>query len=147
MSADGTDGTVETPTLPSPSVPKKKKPVKKSAPVKKAAPVAKAATKAPAKKEGKSGVNLKEVQLAAITLKMASDATRLQVISILSDGECHVGGLSEQLNQSQPAVSHHLALLRHGGIITPRRDGKNNFYSLTSRGEQLAAVAKALMND
>ena len=53
-------------------------------------------------------------------LKHASDATRLQVISSLADGEHHVGALCEQLSQSQPAVSHHLALLRHGGVIAPR---------------------------
>ena len=32
-----------------------------------------------------------------------------------------IGALCAQLSQSQPAVSHHLALLRHGGIIAPRR--------------------------
>ncbi len=40
-------------------------------------------------------------------------------------GEQHVGDLSESLNQSQPAVSHHPALMRHGGIVVPRRQGKN----------------------
>jgi DNA-binding transcriptional ArsR family regulator len=87
---------------------------------------------------------LKQAQRASMLLKHVSDATRLQVILILADGERHVGGLSENLNQSQPAVSHHLALLRHGGIIAPRRQGKNNFYSLTETGELLAHVVKAL---
>ena len=50
-----------------------------------------------------------------------------------------------QLSQSQPAVSHHLALLRHGGIIAPRRQGKNNFYSLTDTGADLAHVVKNLI--
>jgi DNA-binding transcriptional ArsR family regulator len=85
---------------------------------------------------------LKSAQRAAILLKQVSDATRLQVILSLSEGEKHVGALSESLNQSQPAVSHHLALLRHGGIIAPRRAGKNNFYSLTETGEALASVVK-----
>jgi len=42
-------------------------------------------------------------------------------------------------------VSHHLALLRHGGIIAPRRQGKNNFYSLTDVGADLADVVKNLL--
>ena len=63
---------------------------------------------------------------------------------MLSEGERHVGGLCGELNQSQPAVSHHLALLRHGGIIVPRRQGKNNFYSLTETGEHLAGIVKDL---
>jgi DNA-binding transcriptional ArsR family regulator len=88
---------------------------------------------------------LKQAQRAAILLKQVSDPTRLQVILMLSEGEKHVGALCAELNQSQPAVSHHLALLRHGGIIAPRRQGKNNFYGLTEAGEDLAMVVKALM--
>ena len=82
---------------------------------------------------------------ASILLKHMSDPTRLQVILILADGERHVGALCEELGQSQPAVSHHLALLRHGGVITPRRQGKNNFYSLTDSGVELARVVVTLM--
>jgi len=86
-----------------------------------------------------------QAKRASILLKHVSDPTRLQVILILADGERHVGALCEQLNQSQPAVSHHLALLRHGGIISPRRQGKNNFYSLTDAGTSLATVVKDLI--
>src|SRR3954467_14660236 len=88
---------------------------------------------------------LKQAQKAAMLLKQVSDPTRLQVILMLSEGERHVGSLSGDLNQSQPAVSHHLALLRHGGIIAPRRQGKNNFYGLTETGEELATVVKGLL--
>src|SRR5882724_7020998 len=86
-----------------------------------------------------------QAKRASILLKHVSDPTRLQVILILSDGEQHVGALCSQLSQSQPAVSHHLALLRHGGIIAPRRQGKNNFYSLTDTGADLATVVKGLI--
>lgn len=79
-------------------------------------------------------------------LKHVSDPTRLQVILILAEGEQHVGALCDHLVQSQPAVSHHLALLRHGGIIAPRRAGKNNFYSLTEKGELLAKVVQGLVD-
>ncbi len=86
-----------------------------------------------------------QARRASILLKHVSDPTRLQVILILSEGERHVGALCAQLSQSQPAVSHHLALLRHGGIIAPRRQGKNNFYSLTDTGGGLATVVKSLI--
>lgn len=86
-----------------------------------------------------------QARRASVLLKHVSDPTRLQVILILAEGERHVGALCEQLSQSQPAVSHHLALLRHGGIIAPRRQGKNNFYSLTETGESLASVVKGLI--
>jgi ArsR family transcriptional regulator, zinc-responsive transcriptional repressor len=87
---------------------------------------------------------LKQFQRAAILIKQASDPTRVQILLMLAVGECHVGGLCHSLNQSQPAVSHHLALLRHGSLIAPRRAGKNNFYSLTDQGERLANTIKAL---
>src|SRR3954452_1114885 len=87
------------------------------------------ARRAPASKKSmkEAEQRLKQAQRASILLKQVSDPTRLQVVLMLSEGEKHVGGLCEQLSQSQPAVSHHLALLRHGGIISPRRQGKNNF--------------------
>ena len=89
---------------------------------------------------------LKQAQRASILLKHVSDPTRLQVILILAEGEQHVGALCEHLSQSQPAVSHHLALLRHGGVIAPRRQGKNNFYGLTETGEELAKVVKNVIS-
>ena len=111
------------------------------------APATSTAKSAMAKSKAKKGgeQRLKVAQRAATLLKQVSDPTRLQVILMLSDGEKHVGALSEELSQSQPAVSHHLALLRHGGIIAPRRVGKNNFYALTETGEQLAGVVKSVM--
>jgi ArsR family transcriptional regulator, zinc-responsive transcriptional repressor len=92
-----------------------------------------------------SDQRLQQARRASILLKHVSDPTRLQVILILAEGERHVGALCAQLSQSQPAVSHHLALLRHGGIIAPRRQGKNNFYSLTDTGAALADVVKGLI--
>jgi DNA-binding transcriptional ArsR family regulator len=86
-----------------------------------------------------------QAKRASILLKHVSDPTRLQVILILSEGERHVGALCAQLSQSQPAVSHHLALLRHGGVIAPRRQGKNNFYSLTETGKDLSKVVQSLI--
>ena len=106
------------------------------------------ATKTPsgkAKSAKDSDQRALQARRASILLKHVSDPTRLQVILILSEGERHVGALCAQLSQSQPAVSHHLALLRHGGIIAPRRQGKNNFYSLTETGGSLAEVVKGLI--
>jgi len=98
-----------------------------------------------AKAKNDSAQRLKLAQRAAILLKQVSDPTRLQVVLLLSDGEKHVGALCDQLNLGQPAVSHHLALLRHGSIIAPRRQGKNNFYALTETGQELAKVVKTVM--
>lgn len=66
--------------------------------------------------------------------KLLSDETRLRILMyLMREGELHVTALCERLGQSQPAVSHHLALLRVAGLIEARRDGKHNFYSIRTK--------------
>jgi DNA-binding transcriptional ArsR family regulator len=87
-----------------------------------------------------------EIRRVADLLKQVSDPTRLQVLLLLSDKERNVSELCSDLGtQSQPAVSHHLALLRHGRLIEPRRSGKHNFYGLTEGGRELAQVVKSII--
>ncbi|MFO0868628.1 MAG: metalloregulator ArsR/SmtB family transcription factor [Pirellulales bacterium] len=63
--------------------------------------------------------------------KLLSDETRLQILNfLLQVDELNVGTLCDLLGQSQPAVSHHLALLRVARLIEMRRQGKHNFYHL-----------------
>lgn len=63
--------------------------------------------------------------------KLLSDETRLRIlVYLVREKELHVTALCDRLGQSQPAVSHHLALLRVAGLIEARRDGKHNFYSV-----------------
>ena len=65
--------------------------------------------------------------------KLLSDETRLRILlALLRTDEMHVRALCDLLDQSQPAVSHHLALLRVAGLIDRRREGKHNFYHLIS---------------
>ncbi|MEX2141736.1 MAG: metalloregulator ArsR/SmtB family transcription factor [Pirellulales bacterium] len=61
--------------------------------------------------------------------RLLADETRLRILRLLVEtGEFHVRALCDKLGQSQPAVSHHLALLRTAGLIECRRQGKHNFY-------------------
>jgi ArsR family transcriptional regulator len=78
--------------------------------------------------------------------KLLSDETRLRILMYLAqNNELHVTDLCERLGQSQPAVSHHLALLRVSGLIESRREGKHSFYSVRTDafGELLANVLSA----
>jgi DNA-binding transcriptional ArsR family regulator len=86
----------------------------------------------------------KQAREAAILLKQVSDPTRLKIVLLLAEGERNVGALSEVMEHSQPATSHHLAMLRHGGIIARRRQGKHNFYALTEPGERLASIVQRI---
>jgi DNA-binding transcriptional ArsR family regulator len=92
------------------------------------------------------GRSIAEIRRVAELLKQVSDPTRLQVLMLLSEKERNVTELCTDLGtQSQPAVSHHLALLRHGRLIEPRRAGKHNFYGLTEAGRELAKVVNAVV--
>lgn len=63
------------------------------------------------------------------TFKLLSDETRLRILFYLSHSdELHVRALCEILGQSQPAVSHHLALLKGAELVESRREGKHNYY-------------------
>ena len=88
------------------------------------------------------------VQTLADFFKLLSDSTRLlilQHISSAQSGRLNVGEICLRLNiQSQPAVSHHLALMRVSGIIQPTREGKNNYYSISIGSEVLAAASSFL---
>jgi DNA-binding transcriptional ArsR family regulator len=87
-----------------------------------------------------------EIRRVADLLKQVSDPTRLQVLMLLGEKERNVSELCADLGtQSQPAVSHHLALLRHGRLIEPRRSGKHNFYGLTDAGRELAKVVSSVV--
>ena len=91
--------------------------------------------------------SLAEIRRVAELLKQVSDPTRLQVLMLLSEKERNVTELCADLGtQSQPAVSHHLALLRHGRLIEPRRSGKHNFYGLTEAGRELSKVVQSIVD-
>ena len=70
-----------------------------------------------------------EAKHLASGFKLLADVTRLKILYFLKrDNELNVRSICDLLGQSQPAVSHHLAMLRGSGMITSRRQGKNNFY-------------------
>jgi ArsR family transcriptional regulator, arsenate/arsenite/antimonite-responsive transcriptional repressor len=77
-------------------------------------------------------VSEETVQRLADVFQLLGDRSRLKIILTLArEGEQSVSALCGRLAQSQPAVSHHLKRLGRLGLLTCRRQGKNNFYTLT----------------
>ena len=73
------------------------------------------------------------IQRLTDVFKLLADKNRLRIVLALAqDGELHVSALCDLLGQSQPAVSHHLTLMRMVGLVGYRRDGKHNYYRLAS---------------
>ncbi|RLT08209.1 MAG: ArsR family transcriptional regulator [Planctomycetota bacterium] len=120
------------------------KTVSKAAP-KRVAVVKRRATGTSKAAASKASFTVVGVRRASILLKQVSDPTRLQILLLLAASEHNVGAICNELGgQSQPAVSHHLAKLRDGRLIEPRREGKNNVYALTEEGRLLAHTVKSL---
>ena len=67
---------------------------------------------------------------AAEMFKQISDGTRLRILWLLCHCEECVSNIAAVMDMSDPAVSHHLKLLRKSGLIVSRRDGKEIYYRL-----------------
>lgn len=59
-----------------------------------------------------------------------ADTTRVQILTLLLDGEMCVSDITEKVELTQSAVSHQLRLLKQMHLIKYRREGKNILYSL-----------------
>jgi len=78
--------------------------------------------------------------------QLLADRSRLRILLALAqEGEQNVSTLCGRLGQSQPAVSHHLTRMRRWGLLTVRRHGKHNFYSLAPG--RLSRLLEPLLND
>ena len=67
---------------------------------------------------------------AAAVFHALSDPIRIDVVQMLRDGERCVCELMEELDMAQSRLSWHLKTLTDAGIITARREGRWNFYTL-----------------
>jgi DNA-binding transcriptional ArsR family regulator len=78
--------------------------------------------------------------------RVLSDETRLTLLLTLRDqGERHVSDLCGKLKLPQPTVSHHLGLLRAGGLVRNRRKGKMVLYSINPVAyDQIGAALKTM---
>src|SRR4051812_18263771 len=71
---------------------------------------------------------------AAEVFHALSDSIRVEVVTLLLEGERCVGELMDELGLAQSRLSWHLKTLSDAGIITGRRDGRWNYYSLNPDG-------------
>ncbi|WP_343603275.1 metalloregulator ArsR/SmtB family transcription factor [Mycobacterium sp.] len=71
-----------------------------------------------------------QVSLVVEVFRMLADATRVQVLWSLADGEMSVNELGEHVGKPAPSVSQHLAKLRMARLVRTRRVGTTVFYSL-----------------
>jgi ArsR family transcriptional regulator len=75
---------------------------------------------------------------AAALFHALSDEIRLQVIGMLFQGERCVCELMADLDMAQSRLSWHLKTLSDAGLISARREGRWNYYSLNTEAVEEA---------
>ena len=74
----------------------------------------------------------------AKVFKAFCDETRLLVLSLLQTGEKCACVLLENVNVSQPTLSHHMKVLVDSGVVVARRQGRWIHYSISTKGSENA---------
>lgn len=70
----------------------------------------------------------------ALVFKALSDENRIRILKLLRNGEKCACKLLEELNISQPTLSHHMKILCDSGLVTGRREGKWTHYAICCEG-------------
>jgi ArsR family transcriptional regulator len=71
-------------------------------------------------------------EMQAEICKTLTNPKRIEILNCLRNEEKTVTELVESLGASKANVSQHLAVMRHKGILTTRRDGVNIYYRVSN---------------
>jgi ArsR family transcriptional regulator len=71
-----------------------------------------------------------QLRKTAELFKAVSDPTRLKIINALLLAEMCVCDIAALMDMTQPAISHHLKVLRQLQLVKYRREGKSVYYEL-----------------
>jgi ArsR family transcriptional regulator len=71
-----------------------------------------------------------DLSRAAQLFHALSDATRLEILEKLRDGEHCVCDLQDDLEAAQSRLSFHLRVLKEAGLVADRKEGRWSYYSI-----------------
>lgn len=105
----------------------------------------------PAKKQEKSVDLDNSLGIVAFVGKSLSDENRLRILLSLCNGRKTVSTIVEEMNLSQPLVSHHLKELRRCLLVNVERKGLFVYYEIADERiidivRQLAHLATDLLS-
>ena len=78
----------------------------------------------------------------AFVAKSLSDENRLRILLCVHEAKKSVSGIVEELNLSQPLVSHHLKELRRALLVKVERSGPFVYYEIAD--SRILAILEAL---
>ena len=74
----------------------------------------------------------------ALIFKAFCDENRIRIMKMLTSGEKCACKILEELNVTQPTLSHHMKTLLDSGIVNGRKEGKWMHYSISEEGLEKA---------
>ena len=95
----------------------------------------------------RSGIPSEDAAVDAASLfAHLSDSTRVRILSMLAISDMCVCEMADILAMSQPAVSHHLRILRQCGVVRFRKQGQRAVYFLNDNetGELIRRLLNAV---
>lgn len=75
----------------------------------------------------------------AMVFKAYCDENRIRILKLLCKGEKCACELLEEINVTQPTLSHHMKILCDSGVVTGRKEGKWTYYAISNTGTKYAA--------
>lgn len=74
----------------------------------------------------------------ATIFKAFCDENRIRILEMLQTGEKCACKLLEELNVTQPTLSHHMKILCDSGVVESRKEGKWTHYKISNNGRSNA---------
>ena len=79
-----------------------------------------------------------EARKTSVIFKAFCDENRIRILHLLRGGEKCACRLLEEMNISQPTLSHHMKILCDSGIVVGRKEGKWMHYRICPEGVEIA---------
>ena len=74
-------------------------------------------------------LNEETLFIVSQTFKALSDTTRIRILYLLTQKECSVNEIAEELGIHQSTASHQLSFLKNLRLVKFRREGTSVYYS------------------
>ena len=89
-----------------------------------------------------------DFQTVADIFSLLADSTRLKIFWLLCHSKECVLNIAQILKMTNPAVSHHLKILREAGLIESYRDEREVFYTVANgaKSQALHSIIEKLMS-
>lgn len=67
------------------------------------------------------------------TFRAIADPTRRAILGMLAERELTIGEVARGFDMSRPAIAKHLGILKEGGLVSVRQEGRERIHSLEAQ--------------